>query len=196
MLTTTLLVLAILQVSRCVLSLPSDDRRLRGQLSSLPAGYALHDTAPHPDHELRLTIAMPQANESDLYMALLDVSDPNSTNYGRHLSTAEVRPTSICLLRYGISSCLQVWEYTAPRPESLQIVTKWLHTNGLAFSTATDSGDMLHIRLSLERANALLDANFMTYIHEPTNTTTIRTLSYALPVHLHGHITLVYPTAQ
>ncbi|RDX54178.1 subtilisin-like protein [Lentinus brumalis] len=121
---------------------------------------------------------MPQANESGLYMALLDVSDPTSTNYGRHLSTAEV------------------WEYTAPRPESLQALTQWLHANGLAFSPTTHFGDMLHFKVPLERANALLDANFTTYIHEPTNTTTIRTLSYALPVHLHGHITLVYPTTQ
>ncbi|TFK91003.1 hypothetical protein K466DRAFT_563218 [Polyporus arcularius HHB13444] len=62
-----------LKVWRSGLSLPYDDRRLCGQLSSLPAGYALHDTAPHPDHELRLTIAMPKAHESGLYMALRDV---------------------------------------------------------------------------------------------------------------------------
>ncbi|TFK88148.1 family S53 protease [Polyporus arcularius HHB13444] len=178
MLTIALFILVVLQASNYVFSLPYENLRLHRLLSPLPAGYAPHDTAPQPDQELRLTIAVPQVNESGLYVALLDVSDPASKNYGLHLSAAELG------------------QYTAPRPESLQVVTQWLHASGIAFTPATHSGDMLQIRLPLERANTLLDANFTTYIHEPTNTTTIRTLSYALPAHLHEHITLIYPTTQ
>ena len=55
---------------------------------------------------------------------------------------------------------------------------------------------MLQVKISVERANALLAANYSTYYHEPTNTTTIRTLSYALPIHLQEHITLIHPTIQ
>ncbi|KAI0690231.1 peptidase S8/S53 domain-containing protein [Cerioporus squamosus] len=176
--TTALIVLVILQASRCVLSFPHDDHRIHHRLSFLPAGYAPHDTAPHPDQDIRLTIAMPQVNESGLYSALLDVSDPASKNYRRHLSA------------------LEVGQYTAPRSESLQAVTQWLNANNLAFTPATHSGDMLQIRLSLQRANEILEANFTAYTHEPTNTTTIWTLSYALPVHLHEHITLIHPTTQ
>ncbi|RPD61265.1 subtilisin-like protein [Lentinus tigrinus ALCF2SS1-6] len=127
---------------------------------------------------MRLTIAMPQVNESGLYTALLDVSDPTSKNYGRHLSAKEIG------------------RYTAPQPESIQTVTQWLDANGLAYTPATHSGDMLQFNIRLEQANRILDADFTTYIHEPTNTTTIRTLSYALPEYLHEHITLIHPTTQ
>ena len=89
MLTNSRRLLIILQVSRCVFGLAHDFQLLHHRLS-LPAGYATYDVAPQSDQELRLTIAMPQVNESGLYAALLDASDPASENYGRHLSAAEV----------------------------------------------------------------------------------------------------------
>ena len=91
---------------------------------------------------------------------------------------------------------LQVERLVAPRPESVQLVTEWLTSSGVNATTSSASGDMIAIRVPVERANALLGANFTTYIHEDTNTTVIRTLSYSLPAHLHEHIDFVYPTNQ
>ena len=46
---------------------------------------------------LRLTIGLPQNNITGLQKALLDVSDPDSPNYGHYWSQAEVRRPSVDL---------------------------------------------------------------------------------------------------
>lgn len=55
---------------------------------------------------------------------------------------------------------------------------------------------MINITLPVMQANALLGADYAMYLHEPTNTTMIRTLSYSLPAHLHNHIDFVYPSTE
>ena len=64
---------------------------VRDEHPSIPKGYSAGGDAPLPGATLRLTLAMPQTNISGLHSALMDVSDPSSENYGRHLSKAEVR---------------------------------------------------------------------------------------------------------
>ena len=64
---------------------------VRDQKNSVPLGFK-SGRAPNfiPPGMLRLTIAMPQSNVTGLQAALLDVSNPNSENYGHHLSKSEV----------------------------------------------------------------------------------------------------------
>ena len=64
---------------------------VRDEHPSIPKGYSAGGDAPLPGDTLRLTLAMPQTNVSGLHAALMDVSDPASESYGRHLSKAEVR---------------------------------------------------------------------------------------------------------
>ena len=55
---------------------------------------------------------------------------------------------------------------------------------------------MITFQIPAEKANALLNANYTTYIHEKTNTTMVRTLSYSLPASVSPHVSFVYPTTQ
>ena len=74
------------------LARPTYDRRdmvVRRELSGPPSGFVAGDTAP--SGEIRLTLVMPQNNITGLHAALLDLSNPSSANYRRHLSKAEVR---------------------------------------------------------------------------------------------------------
>ncbi|KAH9913287.1 subtilisin-like protein [Fomitopsis serialis] len=65
--------------------------------ASAPGGYTLTGPAP-PDTILSLRLALVQSDPAGLVDALYDVSTPNSTNYGNHLSKAAVEafvaPTS------------------------------------------------------------------------------------------------------
>ncbi|KAI0760227.1 peptidase S8/S53 domain-containing protein [Fomes fomentarius] len=151
---------------------------VRSELSTIPSGFRLHDFAALPDELVHLTLAIPQVNVSGLHAALLDVSHPQSANYGRHLSKQEVE------------------QLVAPRPESLRAVTDWLTSQGVSPVAAFTAGDILNVQLPIERANTLLGARFTKFIHEDTNTTVLRTLSYSLPDYLHDHIRFVYPTTH
>ena len=77
-----------------VFSLPTSGSTrfiVRDQLSAVPAGFRPSGKVVSPNNVLKLTVALPQGNVSGLHAALLDVSDPNSPNYGHHLSKVEVR---------------------------------------------------------------------------------------------------------
>ena len=91
---------------------------------------------------------------------------------------------------------MQVEQYVAPRPESLKAVTEWLTSKGVSLEPAFASSDTLNIQVPVAHANALFAANYAMFVHEDTNTTMLRTLSYSLPDYLHDHIRFVYPTTQ
>ncbi|PIL23442.1 hypothetical protein GSI_14753 [Ganoderma sinense ZZ0214-1] len=170
------LVLAPLVLGRNV---PRSELLPRSQLASIPSGFSINARAlVLDDHALHLTIGFPSNNAEALQATLLDVSDPSSTNYGQHLSKAEVA------------------RLASPRPDSVKAITDWLGGHGLSVESRSYSGETLTVRVPVARANAILAANFTAYTHDTTNTTMIRTLSYSLPAYLHDHVAFVYPTTQ
>lgn len=90
----------------------------------------------------------------------------------------------------------QAAHLTAPAPESLATVTGWLQDHGLTPDAVSPSGDMLMVRMSLEKANSVLNANYTAFAHTATNTTLWRTLAYSVPAHIDEHLSFVYPTTQ
>ena len=78
----------------------------------------------------------------------------------------------------------------------MDAVTQWLNKNGITPTPASTAGDLLEFTVSVDKANDLLNANFTPYVHESTNTTMMRTLSYALPSGVQDHVSYIYPTTQ
>ena len=72
----------------------------------------------------------------------------------------------------------------------------WLAKNGITAASTSASGDMVTIQVPAEKANALLNANFTSYLHEASNTTMVRTLAYSLPDDIHDHVAFVYPDRE
>lgn len=66
-------------------------------LAGVPDGFSLRSTAL-PEQTLKLRIALAQSNAAELERRLYDVSTPDSANYGKHLSKAEVRPFFLACL--------------------------------------------------------------------------------------------------
>ncbi len=61
----------------------------------------------------------------------------------------------------------------------------------------THGGNTLMLKgVSVTQANALLDASYQLYRHVETSETTVRTVGYALPAVLHGHVLTVMPTTS
>lgn len=98
-----------------------------------------------------------------------------------------------------VAACLgylQVERLVAPSQDSVKAVNSWLSKNGISTTTASPAGDMVTLSVSVEQANSLLGANFKNYVHDQTNTTMVRTLSYSLPASVQDHVAYIYPTTQ
>ncbi|KAI9453705.1 subtilisin-like protein [Lactarius psammicola] len=137
----------------------------------------------HPlnDTTIDLYVALRPHRKNALVDALYDVSTPGRPKYGAHLSKE------------------QVAELVAPHPDTLELVHSWLEYRGIPSSSVsvTHGGSSLKLAgVSVSRANDLLGASYQFYKHVKTNETIVRTIGYALPAALHGHVQTVAPTTS
>lgn len=137
---------------------------------------------PAPDnHKIRLRIALKQAKFDDLVRQLYEISDPNHDRYGQHLSKEDVE------------------QLVKPDEESVLLVENWLaaHQLDVDISERTPAGDWVSIVVSVRLAEQMLDAQYGVYQHKHDSSNQIvRTLSYSLPQHLHGHVDVITPTTM
>ncbi|KAI0788230.1 subtilisin-like protein [Fomes fomentarius] len=145
-------------------------------VESHPKFVPLHPASP--GSSIELTLGLPPSNVEGLHAALLDVSDPDSPNYGKYLSKSEVEA------------------FVAPTPESVKVITDWLSKTNIKPKVVSPSGDMLRVDVSVQAANALLAANYTEFEDQTTNQTIVRTLSYSLPADVQKHLQFIYPTTQ
>ncbi|KAF8491623.1 subtilisin-like protein [Russula emetica] len=160
------------------LSPPWDDMRSKHSWGSIPEKWECQGHPP-VGTTIDLRIALKPHRESALIDALYEVSDPNHSKYGVHLSKE------------------QVAELVAPHPDTLELVGSWFEHHGVPSSAVsiTHGGGWLTIKkLPLTKANTLLGASYQTYRHTETNKTVIRTVGYSLPAALHEHVQTVAPT--
>ncbi|KAI0682339.1 subtilisin-like protein [Cerioporus squamosus] len=127
---------------------------------------------------ITLAIGLRSSDPEGLHAALSDVSHPASPRYGEHLSKADVT------------------RFVAPTEEGMAAVTSWLARHNITPATTSPSGETLRIQVPVGTANALLSAEYSEFVHKPSNSTTVRTLSYALPKDVENHVRFIYPTTQ
>ncbi|KZT03394.1 family S53 protease-like protein [Laetiporus sulphureus 93-53] len=167
-----------LVLALCVLVVGTPVRRsleVHETRDAIPAGFALQGAAD-PDTVLNLRLGLASSDANGLIEALYDVSSPSSTNYGQHLSKAEVD------------------QYIAPKPETLAAVTEWLTENSVTATTLSSAGDWLAISVPVAQANTMLGAEFAVYVDQSSGEQLVRTLAYSIPTDLKGHLDLVHPT--
>ncbi|KAH9074754.1 subtilisin-like protein [Lactarius deliciosus] len=137
----------------------------------------------HPPNQttIDLHLALKSHREDAMVEALYEVSDPQHSRYGAHLSKE------------------QVAEVVAPHPDTLELVSSWLRHYDIPSSSIsmTLGGNWLRVvSVSVSQANRILGASYQLYQHVETNDTVLRTISYSLPEVLHGHIQTVVPTTN
>lgn len=145
---------------------------------SLPNDWAPVRRAPS-DVVLPLRIGLVQPNLDNIESFLLDVSHPDSPNYGNHWSAAKVASTF------------------RPSAESVDTVKFWLNSGGIDLSRIRLSagGNWLEANLTIAEAEELLKTEYYVYGHEPSGTEHIACGSaYHLPEHVSKHVDLITPT--
>ena len=146
---------------------------------TLPSGWQQAHRAPE-NAVLPLRIGLAQSNVDRLEELLLDVSHPESQNYGKHWSAAKVADTF------------------RPSSETIDIVRNWLTKEGIIASRVrlSASGGWIEANVTVAEAEQLLQTEYYVYQHTTSDATYISCAhsGYSVPEHVAGHVELVTPT--
>ncbi|KAF8917410.1 subtilisin-like protein [Mucidula mucida] len=155
-----------------------DDLVEKHAWAEIPPGWEYHST-PSPDHVFEMRIGLKQDKIDQLISMLYEISDPSHASYGNHLSKEETDAL------------------VAPHPDSVESVETWLLHHNINAEDATfrsSAGEWLTFPVTVAQAEAMLGAKYQVYRHTASSSYVVRTLSYSLPRHLHGHVDLIAPT--
>ncbi|KZT63834.1 subtilisin-like protein [Daedalea quercina L-15889] len=131
------------------------------------------------DVVLPLRIGLTQPNLETLDDYLLEISHPESPNYGKHWSAAKVA------------------EMFRPPPAAVKTVLEWLEDEGLDASRVklSKGGSWIHANMTVEEAEMLLGTEYHVYQHGESGVEHIACEEkYHLPEHVAEHVDLVMPT--
>ena len=158
-----------------------------------PSEYVRHQTrnlaAPHlkkwikrsrapAEAEVVVSIALAQRNLARGHDMLMDISNPSSSNYGKHLSLD------------------QVARMFAPEPTSISSIRNWLHSAGVDAErhVLTPSLGYLKFNATISEAEALLQTQYHVFEHSQTGDEYVACDEYHVPGDMSRHIDFVSPT--
>ncbi|KAF7800223.1 hypothetical protein EIP86_011470 [Pleurotus ostreatoroseus] len=126
-----------------------------------------------------MRIGLAQPGIDDIEAMLMDVSHPESPNYGKHWSAEKVAETF------------------RPSPESVDTVREWLITEGIHPSRIrlSKGGNWIETDVSVSEAEDLLKTEYYLYGHGLSGSKHIGcNEAYHLPEHVAKHVELITPT--
>ncbi|KAE9366063.1 hypothetical protein N431DRAFT_517109 [Stipitochalara longipes BDJ] len=134
----------------------------------------------HGDSTLPMRIALTQSNLDRADEFLMDVSHPESPNYGKHWSAKKVAETF------------------APSQESYSSVLDWLAEHEISAKHIKQSQSLswLHFNVTVSEAEGLLNTQYFEYKHTTTGQVHLACEEYSLPEDLKNHIDFVTPTVH
>lgn len=143
---------------------------VRGEI---PAGWSAVRRAASQSN-IELVFAVSQKNMPLLRKTLYDISDPRSVSFGKHLTFEQVN------------------EMTA-NPEAELAVERFLLSNGVdaAAVTKTVSGNFITASMSVSVAEGMLRTEFYEFEHEFLTRTTVKAMTYQLPIYMTAHLDFV-----
>ena len=145
---------------------------------SIPPSWRVVGDAPR-DHILHLQIGLKQSNEDVLESHLLEISDPKHHRYKQYLSLDEIT------------------RLTQPSKETQERVEAWLDDHDVReYIWNEPSRDWISVNITIEKAGALLQTKYSTYLHLDSSASVYRTKQWSLPKHLHEHIDVIQPTTS
>ncbi|EHK50837.1 hypothetical protein TRIATDRAFT_145909 [Trichoderma atroviride IMI 206040] len=133
--------------------------------------------ALNPSTKVPVRIALKQNNLDKGMDYLLDVSHPDSANYGKHYSSD------------------QVVELFAPSEDSISAVKAWLVKGGVPASSITSSKSKgwLDFVTTSGQLESLLKTSYSTYAHVEARDVHVGTDEYSLPDEISQHIDFITP---
>jgi len=130
-----------------------------------------------PADWVRLVFTVRQQNLDKIERILLEVSDRNHPNYGNHLTAEEVGD----IVR---------------DTEALKGTQAFLRRHGITKFRTTLKGDFVVARMTVAKAEELLDCEFFHFHSAAKNMDIIRTLSYTLPLAVYHYVDSIGYTIQ
>ncbi|KAI0896255.1 Pro-kumamolisin, activation domain-containing protein [Annulohypoxylon nitens] len=133
--------------------------------------------AVNPSAVLPMRIGLRQTNLDKAHDLLMDVSRPDSLNYGKYYTAAQVN------------------ELFAPSAETVELVREWLEDAGISRDRVSQSVNKgwLQFDASAEEAEGLLKTKYHVYQHRDTGSRKVACDEYHLPSHIRDHVDYVTP---
>lgn len=150
--------------------------RVELERSVAPDAWEVHDTAPAPEEETTVYIFLkhPEGSEERLEQVLMEVSDPRSPTYGKHLTDKDLR------------------EFMFAEEHSAK-VHAFLAAHNVTQISPTLVGDMLQVRLNVDQAQTMFGTTLNRYTRnfEKATHTVLRATSYSLPEDIAASVLVV-----
>ncbi|KAF2416441.1 tripeptidyl-peptidase-like protein [Tothia fuscella] len=147
-------------------------------LRTVPQGW--HSIGiPDANEKMQFRIALKSPNQALFEQTLMDISNPTSANYGKHMKKAELKR----MLR--------------PASTATSAVIIWLKVSGINDADIREDGEWISFIASIGQAEGMLHTNFSLYQNANRKSLTkIRTLHYSLPKELWSVIDMISPTTR
>ena len=144
--------------------------------TTTPPRFAISDHSIDPSTTHDVVIHIKQKNIDEMKRIVLDISNPKSPNYGKHMSKEAV-------------------EELTRNDEGMEIVTEYLQTIGATITKKTTS--TIQATSSIANWEHALNTHFQKFyeIKSPSNEI-IRTMEYSIPSSLSHHIDMISNTVQ
>ncbi|TVY30670.1 Tripeptidyl-peptidase sed1 [Lachnellula hyalina] len=136
------------------------------------------DVKLNRDAVIPISIGLTQRNLENGYDMLMDVSHPESPNYGKHWSMQKIKETF------------------APSAETVGSVKSWLAESGIDNSRVKFSKSLgwAKFNATVEEVEYLLRTEYYAYTNAETGNDHLACEDYSVPTHLKEHIDFVTPT--
>ena len=175
LLASRLLVAVTLALAAAAATPQLSPRVLHESRSFIPNGWTpVRRASGH--QRIPLKIGLTQPNLASIEEYLMDVSHPESPNYGNHWSPAKVAATF------------------RPTAESVDTVRAWLHDSGVEPHRVKLTGGWLTADVTIAEAEDLLGTEYYVYEHETGASHLGCDKKYHLPEHVSKHVDLITPT--
>ncbi|KAH8883530.1 alkaline serine protease [Thozetella sp. PMI_491] len=160
------------------------------QKRQLPDTHVLHERQPDHwvskwdkrqkaprDTVLPMRVGLRQRNLRDGHEKLMEISNPNSPSYGKHLSAEEVI------------------EFFAPPSSQVESVMNWLVEGGISKDRLSHSVNKQWVQFdaSVEEVEGILYADYFVFEHIETGSLEVACDQYHIPSHITEHIDYITP---
>lgn len=158
---------------------PSSSHVQHEKREYLPPGWERHEKlANHEVIPLRFALSQSNLDKADGF--LMDVSHPDSPNFGKHWTAQQIAETF------------------APSQESVETVTAWLKNSGIAPERIRKSQSLgwLHLNATVAEAEDLLKTEFFLHKHAQTGKPHVGCSQYSVPEYVQPHVDFITPTVH
>lgn len=184
-------------ISSYALAAPASTHVVHEKRELASEKWTKRDVKLNRDAIIPLSIGLKQRNLDSGYEFLMDVSHPESPNFGKHWSPEKVSPLP---LTHWLSAKppFQIKHTFSPSPETIAAIKEWLIQSGIENERiqASKSRTWIKLNATVEEAESLLHTEYNIYTNVDSGKEHLACNDYSLPSHLREHVDFIQPTVH